>query len=168
MPRAATLDKVPREQPPDATCPVSHSCWQQPQGPSPAACDSCHSCFLDDSSESSLSHLHYTHETCAERTHWAIKPWGPVATKVLDSLTLEASERNDFCSGRFFRSQALHRVQSSALHSAIPNVASHCRVPCSSYKLPSPNQEQWPHQQEEPGRQSRGVSGDNAATPRAG
>lgn len=42
MPRAATLDRVPREQPPDATCPVSHSCRQQPQGSSPAVCNSCH------------------------------------------------------------------------------------------------------------------------------
>lgn len=33
-----------------------------------------------------------------------------------------------------------------------PNMYSHCRVPCSDYKLPSPNQEQWPHLQEEPGR----------------
>lgn len=32
-----------------------------------------------------------------QRTHWTIKPWGPVATKVLEGLTLKASERNDFC-----------------------------------------------------------------------
>lgn len=32
-----------------------------------------------------------------QRTHWAIKPWGPVATKVLEGMTLKASERNDFC-----------------------------------------------------------------------
>lgn len=32
-----------------------------------------------------------------QRTHWAIKPWGPAATKVLEGLTLKASGRNDFC-----------------------------------------------------------------------
>ena len=32
-----------------------------------------------------------------QRTHWTIKPWGPVATKVLEGLTLKASKRNDFC-----------------------------------------------------------------------
>ncbi|MXQ97261.1 hypothetical protein E5288_WYG002989 [Bos mutus] len=62
--------------------------------------------FLDDGSERSLSHPHYTNDICAERTHWTIKPWGPVATKVLEGLTLKASERNDFCTVvDFFRTQ---------------------------------------------------------------
>lgn len=32
-----------------------------------------------------------------QRTHGAIKPWVSEATKVLDGLTLKASERKDFC-----------------------------------------------------------------------